>query len=148
MGIDLYAFWSINNHEKIEVSYEKIILRHTLQIYSDEVFVELTTELGVSVVGVPKQSEWTTLAFTSSYHGSEDNDSLNSAVFEDETDVRVIEANVKSKSDFMRLILSTQMLDLHEIGKDVIKVLREIKKIFPKLNANMIEDFKKLVTQR
>jgi len=78
----------------------------------------------------------------------DDNDSLNVSIYEDDTDIRIIDANIKSKADFMRLILTSQILRVHDIEKEVMKQLKEVKHRMPKLSSVSIEGFRKCFTRR
>ena len=111
-------------------SYSRIkffCLFYTSSEFRDEVVVELTTELAVNSVGSPKHSEWTTLAFTSSaFQGQGDDQTIGSSVMDNdeahdsyEDESKETDDSCKSKADFMRLILGTQMMDIQKIEHDV-----------------------------
>lgn len=117
----------------------------------DEIIIKLTSKLYIHTsTGTPNHSKWSTLAFSTLNDTNEINKNLDETEDDmDDIDASVINFNkdemfrLKSKSDFMRIILHSQMINPKLVMNKVDSVWSEVKMTIPKLTnteAILIKD--------
>lgn len=84
--------------------------------HEDEVIIDLLSNLNVDNCGLPQPSKWSEIAFTSRDSMNVTDEFASESKLANDKTFTLSDEDVKSKIDFMRLVLGTQIIDYRKIS--------------------------------
>ena len=110
------------------------------------VMIELLKTLYIDEGGYPEQSEWFTLAFSTTSLGRESDEMVDGERF----DMLSIddETNMKGKAMFMRSILNSQLTDISRVKSHIDDNWDTVSKLMPKLSDKLTKALKATFLER